>query len=415
VRCARTNNYDDGRACDKILDSRYHDVQKGRITGMDYGRSIDLNALLAPIPGTAPTGIDLRAPGANARYIALRDARQAARDAERKADELGKPVTVLLSEWRTLGKLTQEVLTKESKDLEVACWLTEALLRSAGFAGLRDGFELLRRLCRDCWDGLHSLRDEEGVTSFVFPLTALNGEEREGSLIQPIRRVPLTSGSSLDYAAYHYQQAVSLAQVTDKATREKRLASGIPTVEAFEQAVRASPREFMRKLLQELSAALSEFGALQQVLLEKCGNAAPPGSKIREVLEGIQDILRPYVGDLMAAQSAPSADGHDDAGAPAIAGANSATARASNGSTAPAQLGDREQALQMLAKAGLYFRQTEPHSPIGFALDDLIRRARLPLPELLAELLPDVNARRIFLTSAGIKPELPAPAPAQKT
>ena len=79
---------------------------------------------------------------------------------------------------------------------------------------------------------------------------------------------------------------------------------------------------------------------------------------------------------------------------------------------------DREEALRTLAKVAAYFRVAEPHSPIAFALDDLIRRARMTLPELLAELLPDVNARRTFLTSAGIKPDAtPAPANAapQKT
>ena len=67
-------------------------------------------------------------------------------------------------------------------------------------------------------------------------------------------------------------------------------------------------------------------------------------------------------------------------------------------------INNREEALRALAKISEFFKATEPHSTIAFTLDDVIRRARMTLPELLAELLPDETARRTFLTSAGIRP-----------
>ena len=70
----------------------------------------------------------------------------------------------------------------------------------------------------------------------------------------------------------------------------------------------------------------------------------------------------------------------------------------------PGMVGGREEALQTLAKISDFFKRTEPHSTIAFTLDDVVRRARMTLPELLAELLPDESARRTFLISAGIRP-----------
>ncbi|HEY1283981.1 MAG TPA: hypothetical protein VGE96_05820, partial [Steroidobacteraceae bacterium] len=151
--------------------------------------------------------------------------------------------------------------------------------------------------------------------------------------------------------------------------------------------------------------------ALSVVLREKCGEAAPPASKIRETLESVGDIVRAHTAGLFPPEpveapkpesGANGADGNgiDHAGP---------TEDDMNGA-----IGSREDALRVLAKVSAYFRAAEPHSPIAFTLDDVIRRARMTLPELLTELLPDANARRAFLTSAGIKPtaDVVPPAPA---
>jgi predicted component of type VI protein secretion system len=64
----------------------------------------------------------------------------------------------------------------------------------------------------------------------------------------------------------------------------------------------------------------------------------------------------------------------------------------------------------MLAAVAKYFREYEPQSPVSYALDATIDRARMSLPDLLAELLPDVDARRKMLQIAGIRPPEPPPA-----
>ena len=64
----------------------------------DLPEGFDLEALLAPIPGDAPQGIDIREDfAATSAYNRLRDARSEARDAERGQDkgeaEAGDPDT----------------------------------------------------------------------------------------------------------------------------------------------------------------------------------------------------------------------------------------------------------------------------------------------------------------------------------
>jgi type VI secretion system protein ImpA len=147
---------------------------------------LDIETLLAPLPGEDPAGADMRldTSGGGA-YYRLKDARSAARIAERQADAESER-GALAPEWRFIFEHAQSVLASQSKDLEIACWLTEAALRIHGFAGLRDATALLAGLVDRYWPGLHSV-DGDDLAAKVAPLANLNGVGADGSLIQPMR------------------------------------------------------------------------------------------------------------------------------------------------------------------------------------------------------------------------------------
>jgi type VI secretion system protein ImpA len=70
---------------------------------------------------------------------------------------------------------------------------------------------------------------------------------------------------------------------------------------------------------------------------------------------------------------------------------------------APRALRTRDDAIRQLEDLAEFFRRTEPHSPLAYTLDDAVRRARMALPDLLAEVLPDNGARQAMLTMLGIR------------
>src|SRR3954447_23145951 len=151
----------------------------------EFPEGFDLAVLLAPIAGDAPAGVDLRSDASpQSLYYRLRDARADARASERAAeaaeseDSLGAPP----SEWRTIRDLGIEAIAGYSKDLEIAGWLTEALLRSDGMPGFTAGVELMTGLAKDFWDDLFPLPDEDGVATRVRPVAGLNGQSGEGML-----------------------------------------------------------------------------------------------------------------------------------------------------------------------------------------------------------------------------------------
>ncbi len=62
----------------------------------------------------------------------------------------------------------------------------------------------------------------------------------------------------------------------------------------------------------------------------------------------------------------------------------------------------REQAFEGLSRVADFFEQTEPHSPVSFALRQVIRWGRMSLPELLTELISDESVRSEMFRRAGI-------------
>ena len=64
---------------------------------------------------------------------------------------------------------------------------------------------------------------------------------------------------------------------------------------------------------------------------------------------------------------------------------------------------NREDAFREVLRIAQYFRKTEPHSPISYALEQIVRWGRLPLPELLKELISDESSVSQMFKLVGIK------------
>lgn len=365
---------------------------------MPTSSHIDIEALLQPIPGDLPAGADLRADASpGSRYYRVKDARTAARAAER-ADISGEAAAPP-EEWRTVLDLAPDLLTNGAKDLEIAAWYTEALLRAEGFVGLRDGFDLIAGLVDRFWDGIHPLPDEDGAETTVGPVTGLNGAGGEGTLIVAIRRAPLLTGTARPLAFWHLEQAIELAKITDEARRERRIAEGAATMDEVTAAVGATPPRNLLTLVEDVVAAREALLRLDAAFTARLGAEGPPVAGIRDLLQRVEDTLR-YVGRdrLAAAMAAPeqTLESTSESGQ---------VTRASEERRTPASGGyTREQALRDLGEIADFFRRTEPHSPLSYTLAEAVRRANLSMQELLDELLPDSTARNHFLMAAGIKP-----------
>src|SRR5580704_59219 len=93
--------------------------------------------LLNPIPGENPSG-------ANLRYAPVYDKIKEARREDDDAPQGEWARERKVADWKLVIKLSGEALAAQSKDLQLAAWLTEAALRSEGFPGLLAGLKTLQ-------------------------------------------------------------------------------------------------------------------------------------------------------------------------------------------------------------------------------------------------------------------------------
>ncbi|MGV1957392.1 type VI secretion system protein TssA [Agrobacterium sp. 22-214-1] len=316
-------------------------------------------------------------------YYRIKDERNQARTEERAASPQDN--LKISSSWDSVSNLGLQIIYSESKDIEILAWLAEASLRLRGFPGLREIYELCGDLFYNHWDSLRSISDDNDEEKFA-PFAGLNGIGTEGTLVQPLRLAPLIPGGKFgEHSLWDFQ----LAQRPNESKRREelyRLAS--------EAGVAA-----MSSHLAEVNACLSSFDAIMAVLSERCGQSAPPSSNIRNTLIEAAAAIRTLGGreqePAPVEQAAAAIPGTNDNGQPA----------ARTAATSPEGISSRDEAFETLLSVARYFRRTEPHSPISLSIETLVRRGRMDFSELLAELLPEAQARNAVLTAAGIKPD----------
>jgi type VI secretion system protein ImpA len=360
---------------------------------------LDLEALLAPI-GETSVGVDVRNDFSPASlYFKLRDARAEARAAERAADSNPGAEGGLADGWRNVRSLAVSLLSTQAKDIEVAAWLTETLVRSDGLAGLAFGARLIGGLAERYWDNVFPMPDEDGMVTRVAPVTGLNGEGGDGTLIQPLQKLKLFSGASGDpVLLFQYEQSAELSTLSDEKRIESRLKAGVVPFDKMEAAARATSPGIFVGLRRILGEAQESWNAMDQTFDRLASHAAPPTRRVRELLEKVGGILDRYAAAPAAQADAPAEDAPEGAVSAVQMG------EPASGPARARRLGTREDALATLGEIAEFFRRTEPQSPLAYTIDDAIRRGRLGWPELIKEIVQDEHVRNNILNSLGIRP-----------
>jgi type VI secretion system protein ImpA len=375
---------------------------------------LDVEALLAPIPGANPAGEPLR-------YAGPYDAIQEARRSEEELAQGEWKHEMKTADWGAVIELATEALATRSKDVQIAAWLTEALVKQHGFAGLQDGLRLLRELQERFWDSLYPEAEDGDLEFRAAPFEWLNEK-----LPLSIRLIPVTQavgGEAYTFLHWDESRAVDNLGRQNQEAMKAALAEGKITGEQFDKAVATTSRAFYETLFEELSQSREACVQLERVLDEKFGHDAPSLLGLKKALEDCLELVdmlvkkkRALEPDLVVPQERPpAADGQatnaqgrggrmalePERGVPAYQGVSSAE-------VLPLEPLDRDDALRRLAAVAGYFRRTEPHSPVSYLVQRAVRWGEMPLEAWLQEVIhsDDVlrNVREVLgLTQTGEK------------
>lgn len=330
----------------------------------------DINALLQPIPGDAPCGVDLVF---SPEFDAIREAR---RHDDPQLDQGDWVIDLKEADWPEVRRICTTVLRDRSKDIRIASWLAEAWAKTRGFAGLRDGYLLIDGLCRDYWEGLHPVPEDGDVQQRVGNLAWLLSRSQ-----QLIGEIPLTQADGARYGAVLWEAASQLANAVKRTPdNAHELTRGKLTLDRFDAARRDTPPSFYSELDVQLDGCAQALAQLERTLDERLGEDSPAFSRVRESLRTVRELVHRFARDAgllvradQAAAPPPASiapaepvrveptlsatDSHPAVDAPAL-GAAPAAARG------PIQT--REQALAQLREVAEFFRRTEPHSPVAY-------------------------------------------------
>ncbi|HTB15856.1 MAG TPA: type VI secretion system protein TssA [Bryobacteraceae bacterium] len=245
---------------------------------------IDIPALLLPIPGESPSGSDLR-------YHAVTEK---IKEARRQEEDISQGVwkhEIKTANYPLALKLSTEALTKQSKDLQVAAWVTEALANLEGYNGLRQGLELIRGLLENFWDSVYPQIDDGDLDLRSMPLSWI------GTQLGPmVRSAPILKGG---YNWYSHRSSRSIpteeqAQIDPAklAARTEALAEGEVSPEDFEKAFESTPFEAMKACYAEITGLSEYLESLNELCKEKFSDQSPDFGPLQLTLEEVGGVVR---------------------------------------------------------------------------------------------------------------------------
>ncbi|HEV2522873.1 MAG TPA: type VI secretion system protein TssA [Candidatus Acidoferrales bacterium] len=245
------------------------------------------DTMLNPIPGENPSGQNLR-------YAPVYDKIKEARREEEELPQGDWAREIKQADFEAVIKLATEVLATKTKDLQLASWLCEALLREEGLKGFKEGLDLLNGLVTNFWDTVYPEIEDGDVELRVAPLNWVGTY-----LGEQVRKVPLTKHgfNFLKYVesrAVGTEEACSDNQVKMEA-RSAALAEGKLAPEEFDRDMASTSRAFYVELLQDLDAVNASVQALDELCNEKAGRDSPSFGNLRGALEDVQSLAASFL------------------------------------------------------------------------------------------------------------------------
>jgi type VI secretion system protein ImpA len=322
--------------------------------------------LLNPIDGPNPSGTNLR-------YDPVYDKIKEARREESQPPPGMSERDRKIADNPLVIKLATDALINKTKDLQLAAWLTEALLKRKGFEGLRDGLALCHGLVEKYWDTIYPEIEDGDAQSRGAPLGFVGTK-----LEIPLKLVPVVE--KVRYSFLDYQQSREVVyedQAKTDEAKKKRAAfikEGKLAPEAFDTAFEETPKKFYAQAEKDLDGCLQTLGLLKASCDPKFVDEGPSFGPLQSALEATRHLIHGFLQKKREKEPDPVVPTPVEAGAEAGAGS------AGESATGPVRVGvlitvetsseppDRLDAIRKIAEAAAFLRRREPKSPASYLM-----------------------------------------------
>jgi type VI secretion system protein ImpA len=322
--------------------------------------------ILAPIAGENPSGIDLRYDTKLLIYDKIREARRQD-DGLAQGDWQSERKT---ANYPLVIKLSQDTLATVSKDLQLAAWLTEAMLATEQYSGLGQGLTICHDLLANFWETVYPVIEDGDRELRAKPLSWM------GSMLDvPLRSTPLVS-EGYSWFAYQDSRKVGFEDQAktdkDRKTRAKLIEDGKIPPEVFDKAFADTPKAFYLKAEKDLDKCLATLEGLEKFCDEHFGDDAPPFGKLKTALTEVRHTVHSLLSKKREKEPDPVEE------VPVVEAVQAEVATADEGAVpAPsshavpvlmAEPGDLRQAVSSIAAGAAFLRKREPLSPAPYLI-----------------------------------------------
>ena len=358
---------------------------------------IDLDAMLQPVSEESPSGENLR-------YSGLYDEITEARRADDDLNQGDWQTELKVADFRKVIDLGVDALTSKTRDLQIAAWLSEALVKQYGFAGLRDSMKLLTGLQVNFWDTLHPEIDEGDMEGRANAIAWF-----ETQAAQSIMTTPITGAKGYSFRDWEDSKTFDFSENTDnldsaeqervselktKAEKQRRV-----TGEMWRTEVAATRRANCEQVNFDIEECWTEFNNLNQAVEEKYDRNQMPGlANLKKSLDAVHTQLKKLLEQKRKEEP-------DESDLPAEDGAIGENGVPGVGGASGGPVGSRRDALRRLNEIAEFFHRTEPHSPISYIVQRAVKWGNMPLELWLQDVIKDetvlYNLRQTLGISTG--------------
>jgi len=321
--------------------------------------------LLNPIEGPNPSGANLRY---NPVYDKIKEARR---------EEDQPPPGMTERDRKTADnslviKLTTDTLTTKTKDLQLAAWLTEALLKQKGFGGLRDGLAVCHGLVEKFWDTVYPEIEDGDVQARGAPLGFIGTK-----LEIPLKLIPVVEKAKYGFLDHQQSREVGYEDQakSDDAKKKRTLAikEGKVAPEVFDTAFEDTPKKFYAQAEKDLDACLQLVRQLQESCDPKFVEEGPSFGPLRTALEATRHLIHGFLQKKREKEPDPVEQIAVQPGAEGgVAGDAAATGQVRVGVLITVETSseppDRVEAIAKIAEAAAFLRRREPKSPASYLM-----------------------------------------------
>ena len=348
---------------------------------------INLEQMMQPVSEENPAGESLRYSGV---YDEISEARRADDDVPQGEWQ----IELKVADFRKVIELAVPALENETKDLQIAAWLSEALVEEHGFAGLRDSLKLMSGLQGNFWETVFPEIDEGDMEGRANALAWMDAQTAFS-----IKKAAITEGAGFGLLGYLDSKTFNIPdnldtldsadqekyrELAEKAEKENRA-----TAAKWTAAVAVSKRDFYENLDVLIKECWESYNNLNHVIEENFDpNQAPSLGELKKSLDEIQTQTNKLL-EQKREEEPSEADGQTEETAEGEDGETVVVK--SSGLSANGAIGNRKEALKRLGEVADFFRKSEPHSPVSYLVNRAVKWGNMPLESWLKDVIKDEN------------------------